>query len=328
MSVYGLLSEGEENGGMVDITAASRETRPRAFISYSSGATPEHDEWVLRLATRLTQNGVEVVLDRWDVGLGDDLAHFMEQGLAGADRVIAVCSDAFIKKADAGTRGVGYEKKIMTAPMMETAIDNHVVPVIRDATGGRLVPQFLSGTLYVDFRDDEQWDAKYRELLHDLYGERINPKPALGPNPFAAATRLATEQAINFDQTLFSSNALEGTVTFPSENNNGSFTIGTGVNQFTLKTSTAGAQSVHVYDDPADIASIALVEETPLEDVRSPETYDHSSRSRTPRVGDCVVLINVSGMVAVIEIVRAEIRETSADRIPRLTFRYKILDGV
>lgn len=308
--------------------SVSEDVRPRVFISYSSDSASGHDEWVLRLGTRLTENGVDVVLDRWDVGLGDDLPHFMEQGLAGADRVIAVCSDSFIEKADAGARGVGYEKKIMTASMMESAIGSHVVPVIRGATEARVLPLFLSGSLYIDFRDDAQWNAKYRELLYNLYGQQINPRPVLGPNPFAARTALATAQEIGFDSTLYSSNALEGTVSFPYENNNGSFVIGTGVNRFTVMTTTAGAQSVHIYNDPADIASIALVEETALEDVQSPETYDHSSRSRTPRVGDCVVLVNVSGRAAVLEIVRAEIRETSIDRIPRLTFRYKVLGDI
>jgi len=50
---------------------------PRVFISYAS--EPELDEWVLKLATRLEHNGVAVVLDQWDLGVGANLGSFMEQ---------------------------------------------------------------------------------------------------------------------------------------------------------------------------------------------------------------------------------------------------------
>ena len=49
----------------------------RVFISYSHDLD-EHKRWVLELARYLTENGVEVVFDEWDVQLGDDLPQFME----------------------------------------------------------------------------------------------------------------------------------------------------------------------------------------------------------------------------------------------------------
>ena len=42
---------------------------PIVFIS-SSWDTPEHKEWVLGLANRLTANGIKVVLDQKDLRLG------------------------------------------------------------------------------------------------------------------------------------------------------------------------------------------------------------------------------------------------------------------
>ncbi len=100
------------------------------FLSYSSAE--QHDDWVRRLAERLTANGIYVVFDQWDVALGDDLPHFMETGLSGASRVICVCSDAYVLKANNLERGVGYEKKIISADLMRKADSSHVVPIIRD----------------------------------------------------------------------------------------------------------------------------------------------------------------------------------------------------
>ena len=54
---------------------------PKVFVSYSHD-NEEHKEWVLQLAIRLRSNGVDIILDRWNLKLGSDLAAFMEQGLS------------------------------------------------------------------------------------------------------------------------------------------------------------------------------------------------------------------------------------------------------
>ena len=57
---------------------------PKVFVSYSHDSD-EHKEWVLQLSTRLRQNGVDVILDRWDLGAGDDMTLFMEKGVRDSD---------------------------------------------------------------------------------------------------------------------------------------------------------------------------------------------------------------------------------------------------
>ena len=54
----------------------SEVTPPRVFISYSHD-TPAHKKWVGELASKLVGNGVEVLLDQWEIGLGDDIPKFM-----------------------------------------------------------------------------------------------------------------------------------------------------------------------------------------------------------------------------------------------------------
>ena len=46
-------------------------THPKLFISYS-WSSPEHEQWVLKLATELRENGVDVTLDKWDLKEGHD----------------------------------------------------------------------------------------------------------------------------------------------------------------------------------------------------------------------------------------------------------------
>ena len=44
---------------------------PRVFVSYS-WSSPAHENWVLQLATELRGEGIDVVLDKWDLKEGQD----------------------------------------------------------------------------------------------------------------------------------------------------------------------------------------------------------------------------------------------------------------
>ena len=84
----------------------------RVFISYSHDS-PSHKGWVLKLASDLRKNGVDAVLDQWDLSPGEDIAVFMERGLKNAARVVVVCSKKYVERANAGhwapdPRGIGF----------------------------------------------------------------------------------------------------------------------------------------------------------------------------------------------------------------------------
>ena len=96
---------------------------PKVFISYSHDSL-EHKQWVLELATRLRNNGVESIIDQWELQAGDDLPLFMERNLSDCDRVIMVCTDRYVEKADAGSGGVGYEKMIVTSELSQKIDSN------------------------------------------------------------------------------------------------------------------------------------------------------------------------------------------------------------
>lgn len=158
---------------------------PRVFISYSHDDL-DHKKWVLNLATRLRNAGVDAIIDQWELGPGDDLPHFMETQLAMADRVIMVCTDKYVSKANKGAGGVGYEKMIVTASMMQTIDSNKVIPVIRQAASND-VPTFLKTKLYIDFSKDDEFEAAIDDLVRAIHGEPLFKKPELGNNPYKAA---------------------------------------------------------------------------------------------------------------------------------------------
>jgi hypothetical protein len=155
---------------------------PKVFISYSHDSQG-HKKWVLDLATRLRNSGVDAIIDQWELRPGDDLPHFMETHLSNSDYVVMVCTDKYVEKANSGSGGVGYEKMIVTADLLSNIDSNKVVPIIRQY-GAQNVPTFLKTKLFVNFSNDDQYEFSFDELVRTFHGSPIFKKPEIGSNPF------------------------------------------------------------------------------------------------------------------------------------------------
>jgi hypothetical protein len=157
---------------------------PKVFISYSYDSEA-HKDWVAKLASDLVDRGIEVTLDKWDLELGEDIAAFMERSVANANRVLLVCTDAYVEKANEGRGGVGYERLIVSAEIVAKISTKKFIPLLR-TSGTPTVPNFLGPRRYLDFSDQTQYDARVEELARELHGVPAAGRPALGPNPYAA----------------------------------------------------------------------------------------------------------------------------------------------
>ena len=161
---------------------------PKVFISYSHDSD-EHKAWVLKLAGDLRAIGIDVVLDHWDLVPGQDMSLFMQKGIAGADRVLLICTEKYVTKAELGTGGVGYERLIVTSEVVQSIDTIKYVPLIRNNNAARDVPNFLGPRRYIDFRGDEKYGDCLTELARDIHGAPAVVKPPLGPNPFSGTAK-------------------------------------------------------------------------------------------------------------------------------------------
>src|ERR1700737_1862846 len=127
---------------------------PKAFISFSHDSTA-HKNWVLKLASDLRAKGVDVVLDQWDLVPGQDVSLFMQRGISEADRVVLVCSSAYVSKSEKGIGGVGYERLIVTAEVVQSIDTRKFIPILRGSAPNRKLPVFLGPRMYIDFENDE-----------------------------------------------------------------------------------------------------------------------------------------------------------------------------
>ena len=164
---------------------------PQVFISYSHDSEA-HKAWVLGLATDLRSNGVDATFDQWDLALGQDTAAFMHSGITQSRRVILVCTETYVSKAEAGSGGVGYERLIVTAEIVQNIDTKKFIPVMRNNSAANKVPSFLGPRLYIDFSNDGEYRTKLEQLLREIHGAPSAVKPPLGPNPFSGSAPAAT----------------------------------------------------------------------------------------------------------------------------------------
>jgi len=155
---------------------------PKVFISYSHD-TLEHKKWVLEIATRLRNNGIDAILDQFELQPGDDLPHFMEMHLSKSDKIIMICTEKYVDKANKGEGGVGYEKMIITSNLLQHIDENKIIPIIRQI-GSCDVPTFLKTKLYIDFSKTDDFEFSYDDLVRTIHNAPLFKKPPVGNNPF------------------------------------------------------------------------------------------------------------------------------------------------
>ena len=295
---------------------------PKVFMSYSHDSE-EHKEWVLQLATRLRSNGVDVLLDRWNLKLGSDLAAFMEQGLSKSQRVICVCSETYVEKANRGKGGAGYEKQNISAEYLKDQNTNWVIPLIKNNNADKKTPIFLGTRQYVSFEDPALYEAKYEELLRDILDEPVLPIPPIGNNPFQTIKEFAQQKFIPNNE-KYVSPAIKGQVTFDYSNNNGRYFIGQGELTFELYFSKSSNQNIIILNDPQSINTVSLAKDiSEIRDISDARVYDSSSRARRPNINQIAIIQNNNGFYAAIKILAIK-DDSRGDANDEVTFEYII----
>lgn len=174
---------------------------PKVFISYSHDSL-DHKKWCLELAIRLRNNGIDALIDQFELKPGDDVPHFMETNLSNADKIIMVCTERYVNKADNGTGGVGYEKMIITSNLLAKINENKIIPVIRQNDEIKL-PTFLKTKLYINFSREEDYEYSYDDLVRTIHNTPVFEKPPVGNNPFSPVKKQELDGDIKvLDETL------------------------------------------------------------------------------------------------------------------------------
>jgi hypothetical protein len=160
--------------------------RPRVFISYSWD-TVEYKDKVASFATKLMGDGIDVLLDQWEMVEGNDLYAFMERSVADptVTNVLMFLSPQYAERADQRTGGVGAETQIISSQVYGKTDQTKFIPVIfsRDEDGQYSKPAYLMSQLHFDLTDPDKFEEEYRKLVRRLYGHVVYEKPERGQKP-------------------------------------------------------------------------------------------------------------------------------------------------
>lgn len=156
----------------------------RVLISYSWD-DEDHKKWVLALADRLRGDGVDIILDQYELSIGSNLDHFIETSVSSADKVIIILTPNYAIKANSRIGGVGAEYSIITNEFKnDVSVQvKKYLPVLRSGDFIQSVPTFLKPLISHNMCEDKLFENQYEELLRAIYEKPKVIKPPLGDIP-------------------------------------------------------------------------------------------------------------------------------------------------
>lgn len=159
---------------------------PKIFISYS-WTNPSHEDWVINLAERLVSDGVDVVIDKWNLKEGQDKFNFMETMVKSEEiqKVLIILDAKYSEKAELRAGGVGTETQIISPKIYGDVSQEKFIPIVseKDDNGNAYVPTYLEGRIYIDLSDQDKFEENYEALLRNIYQRPAHSKPKLGKAP-------------------------------------------------------------------------------------------------------------------------------------------------
>jgi hypothetical protein len=173
---------------------------PRLFISYS-WSSQEHEAWVMSLAEELISQGIDVILDKWDLKTGHDAFAFMEQMVSdpAVTKVLLICDKTYAEKSDSRAGGAGTEAQIITPEIYKKKAQDKYAAVVRerDQDGHPYLPVYYKGRIFIDLSDETIYAVEFDKLVRWAWGKPVNVKPPLGKPPSfvtdeAAVMKMAT----------------------------------------------------------------------------------------------------------------------------------------
>jgi hypothetical protein len=159
---------------------------PKAFISYS-WTSPGHQGQVRLWAERLLNDGIEVIVDVFDLKEGHDKYFFMERMVVDPDitHVLVFSDRAYAEKADARQAGVGTESQIISSGIYAKVDQSKFIPIVCEFAedSDPCLPVFLKSRIWIDFSSQEAANQNWEKLVRLLYNKPLNQKPKIGRTP-------------------------------------------------------------------------------------------------------------------------------------------------
>ena len=268
---------------------------PRYQVALSFAG--EQRDYVEEVARHLQSRSIAVFYDGFEeVGLwgrsGVEAFHaaFAEQSAY----VVMFISEAYVSKA-----WPNHERRSALSRMIKEK-DEYILPVRFDGTR---VPGLPTDIIY------ECAQERTPAQLATMIAQKLGVQPFAGKASQVPPPRMTSET---------------GEVVFDYSSFNGRYVIGSGVLEFETMWTKASDTDIHIYNDPRSINGVALARRcTSMSQVRDASSLDYTSRTRTPALGQIVVLRNIEGFYAALQVLGIK-DDSRHDERDEIRFRYAI----
>lgn len=161
--------------------------KPKIFISYCWS----NDDYIIKVvdfAKRLRSDGINVILDQFQMKLGNDMNNFMEKCVNDTTitNVLILLSPDYKVKADSRTGGAGIETQIISGEVYSNVENTKFIPIVFEKRGedyNACIPTYLKQRRWLDMSEDSNFEEQYIELIRTLYGRDKFIENPLGSKP-------------------------------------------------------------------------------------------------------------------------------------------------
>ncbi|MEQ8479563.1 MAG: TIR domain-containing protein [Hoeflea sp.] len=159
---------------------------PKLFISYS-WSSQDHEAWVVKFAEELVSQGINVILDKWDLQPGHDANAFMESMVTdpSVNKVVLICDEMYATKSDGRAGGAGTEAQIITPKIYAQSNQDKFVAVVteRDTEGKAYLPTYYGSRIYIDLTNAANYGAEFDKIVRWAWGQPLYARPEKGVKP-------------------------------------------------------------------------------------------------------------------------------------------------
>ena len=152
----------------------------KVFISYSHDS-PEHADSVLELSDRLRNDGIDCVLDQYEISPSEGWPRWMEKQIREADFILMICTKTYYQRVMGqeipGTgRGVRWEGNIIYQHIYDADTKNtKFIPVLMENGKEDHIPVPVKGWTFYRLYNG------YENLYRHLTNQPLTLKPDRGP---------------------------------------------------------------------------------------------------------------------------------------------------
>lgn len=159
---------------------------PKVFISYS-WTSPAFQNQIRTWAERLAADGIEILLDQFDLREGQDKYVYMEKMVTDPQvtHVLMFSDRRYTEKANKREAGVGTESQIISKEIYDKVNQSKFVPVVCeiDDEGQPYLPVFASSRIWINFSSEDEVNKNWERLVRHVFGKPLLERPPVGKPP-------------------------------------------------------------------------------------------------------------------------------------------------